>query len=52
MYLHDDGAPAYCAICDMPIAVGPLCNDCAMPDDDDDEDEDMSDLAYEGGWAE
>jgi hypothetical protein len=54
MYPHDDGAynaPAYCALCDRPIATGPLCDQCAMPDDDED-DEDTSDLAYEGGWAE
>ena len=32
------GAPAYCALCDHPCSVGPLCSAC-MADDDDEEDE-------------
>lgn len=31
------GAPAYCALCDHPCSVGPLCNACMADDDDDDE---------------
>jgi hypothetical protein len=28
-------APAYCAICDRPIATGPICDGCSHDNDDD-----------------
>jgi len=34
------GAPAYCALCDHPCSVGPLCSACMEYDPDEEEDED------------
>jgi hypothetical protein len=39
------GAPAYCALCDHPCSVGPLCNAC-MADDDEEEDDGPADDSW------
>ena len=39
-------APAYCAICDRPIATGPTCDECDQWPDDEADDSHLE-AAYE-----
>lgn len=46
---HPDEAPAYCMICNRPIATGPTCDECERGDDEDFELDDPTSVFAEFG---